>query len=412
MQCTSLRGRPIIVERGVQVYSGPGQIPQPHHGERRVWSYLLHKWWFVLLFALLGGIAGLLLDRERTLPYEATTVVQAVQTSLETEDFGLAETLFATDAVISPVIEQLRLDTTPDALLAGTYLTAEAQPGGALKVTGRSTVSDEALQLANLSAESFETALEGRGLGTFTVLEAGQAVSRTGASTRVAVISGTVVGGMGAAALLLLWFFLRQPVLSMDQAAGQIQPAMSFFVQVRFGQGGALRGQNRGRRARGSRPEVFPRGIAQAVWHAVRRDRGVSGAAPLCCVVVESTRQSSLPLAVLLTRLGIEAHWQGGAAINSDSNYWVRAGDEGAEKAMGLAQTVVVLVPEGCPSDRLQSLADELLATPGERRRILVFVKSSRGRRASIIGTDRDRRSPEELFPQSPGPEEARSTTP
>lgn len=362
--------------------------PQSNQGERRVWSYLLRRWWFVLLLALLGAIAGLLLGRESTLPYEATTVVQAVQTSLETEDFDLAETLFATDAVISPVVEQLGLATTPDALLAGSYLTADAQPGGALRITGRSTEPDEALQLANLSAESLETALEGRGLGTFTVFEAGEAISREGASTRVAVISGALIGGMGAVALLLLWFFLRQPVLSLDQAAGQIQPMASFFVHVRFGQGGGLRGQSRGRRARGRRPEVFPRGIAQAVWHAVGRGRDSTDGFPVCCVVVESSRQSSLPLAVLLTRLGVEAHWRESAS-RSDTEYWVRAGDQGAETAMADAQTVVVLVPEGCPSNRLRSLADELLAAPGERRRILVLVRSSRSRTAGLIGSDR-----------------------
>lgn len=356
--------------------------------ERRIWKYLLHKWWFVLLCALLAGVAGYAYGRNQTFPYEAEADVVARETSLETEEFDLAETLFATDAVLVPVIEEMGLAVTTNELLSQGYLTAEARPGGGLTITGRSTNRDEALQLTNLSAESFASVLAGRGLGTFTVLQGSEVISRAGAATNLGIASGVFIGTSGGISLLLLWLFFRQPILTLDQAAEQINPAASFYVQVRQASSAALKGQRTSRRAAGRRAEVFPRGIAQAVWHAVRRDRDGSSAGPVCCVVLESGTRSSLPVAVLLTRLGVETHWRHSSDETPAPSYWVREGDEGTEKAIGLADTVVAIVSEGCPSSRLERLSAELLVAPGERRRILVFVKSWRSRRR-LSGADR-----------------------
>src|SRR5207244_742823 len=103
--------------------------------------------------------------------FRGEAVVLATQTSVSSGDFGnLAQTAFGTNTVLEPVIRELGLNTTPQALLADGTLQAVAVPGTvALRIIGQSTDPKQAADLANAGARSFVTAAETTGIGQFTV---------------------------------------------------------------------------------------------------------------------------------------------------------------------------------------------------------------------------------------------------
>jgi capsular polysaccharide biosynthesis protein len=347
---------------------------------RPVWRAVFHQWWLIALLAILGVLAGLYIRSTIKPVYEAEAMVQAAQGSAATinEDFSYAQTLFSSDAVLQPVIDVLGLDATPKELIGKGQLDSEAITGGLLRIIGRADDPDLAQALVNEAAVSFQVKMASTGLGTFPVLSAQSFAEIPPPSPAVTGIAGGLVGGLLGLGVLLVLFFVRQPLLTEKEALAEFPADTAFSLRVR--PPSRFKIPFFGKRA-SSKTLVYPGGVIGAIWRSARV--GESNAQiPLCCVLAERKKRGDRTVRSLLKEMRVVDEFGRQKAQEADlaSLYWIQSDANSLAEALEPVGVVVTLVSEGAPRRLLRELAEELLVAPEQKRWTLVFVRPGRRR--------------------------------
>jgi capsular polysaccharide biosynthesis protein len=352
-------------------------VPSLEH--RPVWRSVFHQWWLIAILALVGGLAGLFIGSTIEPVYEAEALVQANVTNIVIEGFDHGQTLFSSDEVLQPVVDALNLDTTPKALLGKGQLDSQAVTGGLLQVIGRAEDPDLAVDLANEAAQSFQLQMVINGLGDFRVLTANDASTVPAPSELVTLLAGGLVGAMIGIGVLLLLFFVRQPLLTEKEALAEFPADIAFSVRVRAPSRFPFL-RNPFRRKRTERTIVYPGGVIGAIWRSAHSG-GQPSQTPLACVLAERHRRGDRTVRALLSEMRVVDEW-GRQADESKvaSLYWIQSSAGTLAEALEPVGVVVTLVSEGAPRRLLRELAEELLVAPEQKRWTLVFVRPARRR--------------------------------
>ena len=303
--------------------------------------------------------------------YQSQSVVTAVNTPIPVENFELAVTLFATDEVLEPVVSALGLEVTPGQLLAARALEADWVSGGGVEIVGRSSSPQAAVNLANLAAESFATTMEEKGLGTFAVLSAEDAIEVGRSSPVVAALAGGALGGILGMAILAAAFAFRQPLVTEQDALAEFPADRVYGVQVRL-RSALGRGQER-------EAVILPAGIESAIIRETNHERGGGDKGVLCCLLFEKHRRGDRPVRYLLEKMDVLHQW---TPLKKLDRYWIDASEGVPLKPLEQATTVLLIVSEGCRRAALRDVSEESLAVSSGPSWILVFVKGRRRKRS------------------------------
>lgn len=173
--------------------------------------YILRRWVWVVVLALIGGLLGLGAGLRAKQTYVAQSLVVLSDAQIPAESFAdAASAIFPTDTVLLPVITQKGLDATPRSLIASGALAVQSTPGGlAVRVIARSEDSQQATDLANAAAGSLTQAANDNGFGQASFLPVQEAQLQPKPTVRY-VVAGVVAGAILAAAVLAIWFFLHE----------------------------------------------------------------------------------------------------------------------------------------------------------------------------------------------------------
>lgn len=243
----------------------------------------LRRYWLVILICMVGGAAiAALYARSLPVVYTAGSVVVIARSTIPVDDVSnVAETIFQTDAVLDPVVQELDLDETPVSLLSTEQLSASSNVEGALEITATADTAEDAIALANSAADSFELVSEGRNIGRFSVFPA-IGGNRVEPSIREAVALGPIVGAVIGLIFVFLWMLLRRPVSSEQQAAHHLGAESSFTIRVR-----ALSAP--WTRKRSSKTgSIRPQSAVPSLVNTIRSDHPQGGEIP--CVIVSHSR--------------------------------------------------------------------------------------------------------------------------
>lgn len=310
--------------------------------------------------------------------YESQSVVNAVSTPIPVENFELSVTLFATDEVIGPVASQLGLDATPGQILAQRTLEADWVSGGGVAIVGRSSSPQEAVELANLAAQSFQTTLQEKDLGTFAVFQGEFATEVGRRSPVIAALAGGVLGGLLGLSALATVFSVRQPLVTEQDALAEFPADRVYGVQVRLGHSG---------KRRGSEAAIVPLGIDSAIIRDTHVDGEGGGDAALCCLLFEKRRRGDRAVRYLLSEMDVLHRWSPARKLD---RYWIEAANGVPLKPLERATTVLLMVSEGSPRAALRDVSEESLALSSRPSWILVFVKRRRRKHSIEPGSAGD----------------------
>jgi capsular polysaccharide biosynthesis protein len=331
---------------------------------------LIRNWWVVVIALVVGAALGVVQVRRAPPTFDAESVVVASSTSISGTDFGsLARAVFATDTVIRPVIQQLKLRQTPQSLLSHKWLEVQAVPGAvAIRIIGRGGDAQSASALSNAAAKSFVAAATQKGMGTFAVFGSGLPGTRQRTALTPAGIRGGAVGALVGLALVLAWLLLRRPVMSEEEAQREILPTRSFLGRVR--PASPLRPWRR------TRPSVHPRGLAPAIWREVVGALGEGDLSRCCVVMVERRSGDRAVLGVMEEMMdSYSTSWDGRGPTPPFTSG--RITDGGFTAALQSAPVVVALVAEGAPRRALRDLDEELKLAVHAPSRILVYIRGA-----------------------------------
>lgn len=323
-------------------------------------------WWLVVGLAVASGIGAAVAESRGPTIYAARSVAQAVTTSIPTENFEIALTMFATDEVIAPVTDGLGIDATTQQVLATRTLEADWVTGGGLEITGRSTDPEAAVDLANLAAGSFQTTLAEKDLGTFAVFPAGSASVIERAAPIIDAVAGVVLGGLLGLGLIATRFLIQQPIVSEQDALAEFPAEKAYGVSVRLRSGT--------KDPSGSDAIAHPVGIETALVRHAGLEDDHEGA--VCCLLFERTSRGDPAVRHLMVRMNVLQRWTPDSELG---RYWLTPDDGVPLEALERARTVFVMVSEGSPRRPLREVAEEVLAlSSGPTSWILVFVKRRR----------------------------------
>jgi capsular polysaccharide biosynthesis protein len=332
------------------------------------------RWRVVALSILVGGIAGFAWAALMPDVYVAETAVIATQSPVTADQIGpIAETAFSTDPVLQPVIDRLDLQGTPASLISTGALEARSQADGpALLITGRASDPILAADLANAATEAFVTVAEQKGLGTFAPFESvGPGVLQPH-HTSLLILLGMLAGAGVGFLVLVVVFFLRDPIVSEDDARKIFSPDVAFRLQV-----SARRAPAAGGDARPQENAEFDESsnvvlsmLSEAVRdHAERDGRGASA------VIVDGG--DSVWAAAAVAR---ELEARAGDSIarrEPPDRFSISSSDPRLSEILEARDAVVAIVPSGAPRRSLQRL-DEEVHSLGGRFRVLVLVDPRR----------------------------------
>jgi hypothetical protein len=328
----------------------------------RAWRPIVRYWWVIATASLIGAVVGFAIAQARAPLYEARAVVIGSDSPIQSDSFGsLAKLLFATDAVIQPVVDSLGLDTTVRSLLANDRLEVEEVPRTvAVWVIGRSQDPEVASELANTAADSFASVGTERGMGTLEVFDpAAVPTSKPSTQTVATVVAGALVGGSLGLAATLLFIFLTRPVLSRVEALRAFPAPASFSVKV------PAPILSRLKRRTTTRQRGTPK-VVTAIWRATGDDTG-SSPSVLCCRV----DRPGLPKRATREFLARLAPERG----DSNSFRCLTAKDNGLFQALRESNALIAVVSAGASAHALHRLHEDTASLHKGHRRVLVFVR-------------------------------------
>jgi hypothetical protein len=342
----------------------------PRRSFRSIARSLLRGWPLLGGGLVLGAALGGLSASRAVLTYQAEAVVIGSNSTIPTDNFGsVTRAVFATDAVLQPVIGQLGLRGTPRTLLETRALEAQPVPGSvALRIIGRASDEQLAADLANTAASSFVAAASKKGLGTFALFNTTLPGIRQPVPIKGLVVLGALGGLLAAGTLLLGAFAVRQPALTEEDAMQEFPAEATFQGRARLGA--------RGREGAATAVMIHPRGLVPAVWRRMVSLDGGRPPASCCVVMVERRRRGDPALRAVAGEIrAVAAEVLGSSPVPAeDPMRVISSRDQGLADALGGAEAVIVVVSEGVRRRSLRDLDEELRVSPGSKRRLLVLV--------------------------------------
>ena len=312
---------------------------------------------------ILGAVAGGALALLAPSTYQADTVVVARTTALSADSFGsVAKTVFGTQPVLQPVIQQFHLTSSPKRLLSTGTLSISPVSGAAAVRIGASTGNPtEAAGLSLAAARSFVSVATASGVGTFAVLPTGS-VSSHRSSPVSSTVAGAIAGLLVALGAATAWFALRRPVVTEGDVRRIIPADHVFTAQVR--PPGHRRGAD-------ERLSVRPRGLVGAIWRLIQ-ERAPDG--PTCIVVAPASRTRDRRPAETLTTQLADGHVPHGEAKERPESRVVVFGDDGLSDSIARARAAVIVLPRGTRERDLRRIGQELTLASGLATRIAVLL--------------------------------------
>jgi hypothetical protein len=329
-------------------------------GYARIRNRYLARRWVVITFAMVvGGLAGFGWAASRPDVYVAQTAVIATESDITADQVGsVAATAFSTDAVLQPVIDRLGLDATPESLLASGTLHAETVSSGpVLLISGRSSDAQRAEDLANAATDSFVEVAREKGLGTFAPFDSlGPATARSH-EAGLFVLLGALAGALLAILTLATAFFLRDPVVSEDDARREFAPDAAFRLAV----GPRRTSPDDDAEPEGEDPafEVWPSVVFGSLWATVDDRAGRDGHE--ACAVLVAGSDADWAAQAVARRLEMRASRRGLIRRSSDG-FSISSTDPRLPEFLATRDTVVAIVPSGTPRRSLRRVEEELQA--------------------------------------------------
>lgn len=384
-----------IQERSREEAAAPSHIVRPRPSglppvasDFSIWKAILRRWWVVVIFALLGGLAGIAYSNAQPTDYQAQSVVVATKSRIPREDISsVLETVFPTDPIMESVISDLNLSTTPQGLLSKGRLSADSETGGSLVITALDSSPQLALDIANSAADNFAEVANTEGLGTYAVLGARETSATDSGVARQLTTIGVGLGALAGAALVFALYFLKQPVLSEREAVRELVSDASLAAHVRIPLLPTVTPESQ--RSLGRSPKVTPKEIGAATLRAATD--GSDLPVRVCCVVMERTRRTRRPdrirgwtkssraRGLLLAEMGAEPYSEERSLSPEGIDlFWISSKDDRLSEAVVESEGVIVMVPAGSRRPSLQLIAEELFASANSKRRVALFVTVSR----------------------------------
>lgn len=349
-----------------------GRVAEPHP----LWRWVGRNVWLILLAVVAGAATGFLVAESVPITFESERIVVASESDISAESFGkLAETVFETDTVLQPVIDEVGLEGSSESLLrSGRVAVEPISNAAAVRIIGRSSDATLAAGLATSAARSFTGTAEDRGMGRFEVFGGtGGPAQPTTPSTLLWTVLGGTAGGLIAFLVLLFVSFVREPVLSEDEARGEMPVDAAFAVRVR------KRARGRGRRKRDWL--VSPAGVGTAIWRALdvgsRVDgQGAGEGTEVACILVERGSRDHAWLRAVVGQLAEASRGHGEQPPRVSVFRWNSLDPEGGEMVAALerAAAIVLLVAEGTSGKVLGDL-NEVIQSFTQGRRVLVLAR-------------------------------------
>jgi capsular polysaccharide biosynthesis protein len=320
--------------------------------------YVLRRWLLLVAGFALGGLLGFLVTATHQDAYVAQSLVVMTNSQIPTTQFvDTARSVFATDAVLSPVISALGItNQTPRGLISSGALSVVGTPGGgAVQVVARTQDPALTVNLANEAANSLAKVAQDNQLGTFAPFTTEGPARRQADPvfryTLAGALLGVIVVGLG----LMLWYVFRH---GLSLARDPLRADAMFRVQVRpADSGGEMNG------------EAHPLGFAPeyALPALLQGIASEAGGGPVIGVVVDDGRDMWAPLA-LAEHLASITERDGAASFR-----WSRSSEPVPQTD---AACVAVIASERASTSRLHDIARQL-DDVGEPYLVLVRVSGS-----------------------------------
>ena len=348
-------------------------------GNRLRWG--LRRFWFVPVLAMTtGACLGSVTARQTATDYEATALV--VAKTLQISPMALprfGSVIFDSGEIARQVVQQEQLTTSPAVVQKKLSLTP-VQDSILFEVTAQSSTASGAANLANEATDIFVAEINkpGRGIGQFAVQQAATAPAAPLASldTRTRTVLGILAGLLAGFSLLALFVLVRQPVVTPATAVAMTGAPYvgSLMLRGRYLSGGHRSGSGLTATATrllaalsGDRSLVAIHGaggscldVAEALADGVvlaRRE-----AAAITARAHSDTRLREVRDDVDAEVLVVDAAEADAACHLAIVRKDVREGS--AESVDGVAWYRLVVVSEGVPSARVQSMVEQLPAQP------------------------------------------------
>jgi capsular polysaccharide biosynthesis protein len=349
------------------------ETPASAYASRKA-RFLLRRWPWVLLAAVVGAAVGVALSAMAPTTYVAQSVVVATDVAVAPEDFGtVAQATFATDTVLQPVVDRLGLHQTPHSLLSTGALQAESVSGGpALQITGRASDARLAASLANAAADSFVAVAREKGLGTVAAFTTqGLGVRQTSPLVANGVLGALAGAALAGLALLALVFF-RDPIITREDAAEDFAADAAFQVTVDATRAARRRSEKAGP---ATATTIRPSGSIQRLWTAICE--GVDGRADGACAVVVRGGRSDWPARAIARQLQIRAESDRMWRERSIPFSRLEASDARLRSVLADQRAVIAIVTSGTPRRALRRFDEDFQASSAAFR-MLVLVHPRR----------------------------------
>lgn len=202
--------------------------------DRLLFDWLRYYAIVVALPIVIGCAAGATYIKLRPVQRESWSIILGTESTLPARQLGaLALTLFNSQPVYRPAMEQLGIEVSPRRFLEEQVELRPVPDASALIVVGRASDPERAEQLSGTMARSLLQVFEERPLLTgFVLLDDPQpAAAVTGISAPVSIVLGGTIGFWLGIAFGVLHYRVRRPVLTLGRARTMSLPQRVTVVE-------------------------------------------------------------------------------------------------------------------------------------------------------------------------------------